>query len=261
MKPAAPEPAEVRVRSKDERSRSLSFFADQVQVVGPGRLGRSLALALAARGVDVRVVGRGSAISAAPLTLLTVPDRAIAEVAALAPPGGVLLHTSGATDIDALRPHRPAGSFHPLMSFPPPELSPPELQDVPVALAGDPEARAAGLWLAELLEMRPFEVPGDRRLYHASAVMAGNFATALLAEAAAVLALAGVPEDEAPALLAPLALASVRNAAALGPSGALTGPVARGDEAVIQAHLEALERDPARRATYAALLAAARRLV
>lgn len=233
----------------------------EVVLVGPGRLGRSLALGLRAAGLEVQLVGRGDAIPPAGLTLLTVPDRAIAEVARLVPPGGVLLHSSGAAEVEVLRPRRPAGSLHPLMTFPGPELVPPDFEGVPAAISGDPEAVEAALSLAHALGMRPFLVPGDRRLYHASAVMAGNFATVLLAEAAAVLAAAGVPEDEAPALLAPLALASIRNAAAAGPRRALTGPVARGDHEVIAGHRAALAGDPQRLATYDALLAAARRLL
>lgn len=238
---------------------SSASLAHGVVIVGPGRLGRTLARALETRGVQVRLVGRGEAIPASPLTLLTVPDRAIAEVAARVPAAGVLLHCSGACDLDVLRPHHPAGSLHPLMTFPG-DAATLALEGAPAAIAGDPEARRSAGALALLLGMRPFEVPGDRRLYHAAAVMAGNFATALLAEAAAVLARAGVPIEDAPALLAPLALASIRNGAALGPAAALTGPVARGDEEVIRAHRAALASDPERLATYDALLAAARRL-
>lgn len=237
---------------------SPAFIVERVLVVGPGRLGRTLGEALAARGVAVTLVGRRDVTPASPLTLLTVPDRAIAEAARAVPRGGVVLHCSGATDLEPLRPHAPAGSFHPLMSFPGPERGATDLTDVPVALAGDPEALAAAEALAGLLGMRPFHVPGDRRLYHAAAVMAGNFAIALLAEASAALAAAGVPADQAPALLAPLALASIRNAGALGPAAALTGPVARGDVQVIRAHQEALsDLDPRVRAVYDILLTSA----
>lgn len=238
---------------------SSEHIIEAVCIVGPGRLGGALRLALAARGVAVTLVGRLEAPPPCPITLLTVPDRAIAEVARTVPPGGVLLHCSGATDVEVLRPHRPAGSLHPLMTFPGPEA--PDLRDVPVAIAGDPEALLAAGALARLLGMRPFVVPGDRRLYHAAAVMAGNFSTALLAEASAVLSAAGVPPDQAPGLLAPLALASIRNAALLGPAAALTGPVARGDDAIIRAHQEALEPlDGAARAVYDTLLTSARAL-
>lgn len=209
-----------------------------VGIVGPGRLGRSLAALLGRAGHAVTLYGRGAAPAGA-VVLLTVPDAAIAEVARGLRVDGVLLHCSGATDVEVLRPHRPAGSLHPLMTFPGPEVGLPDLAGVPAALAGDAEAVAAARALAASLGMRAFEVPGDRRLYHASAVMAGNFATVLLAEAARVLAAAGVPPEEAPGLLVPLALQSLRNAAT-DPAGALTGPVARGDDAVLEGHRQAL---------------------
>lgn len=236
--------------------------AEGVVLVGPGRLGRTLALELAERGIPVRVYGRGDALPPAPLTLLTVPDRAIAEVAARVPPGGVVLHASGVRDHELLRPHRPAGSLHPLMTFPGPELGRPDLSTVPAAVAGDPEAVVAARALARALGMRPFDLPGDRRLYHAAAVVAGNFATVLLAEAAALLHLAGVPADEAPALLLPLARSSLENAArSRPPARALTGPVARGDGEVLDQHRAALlAARPTLLPAYEALVALARAL-
>ncbi len=234
-----------------------------VVLVGPGRLGRSAALLLERGGHRVRLVGRGAAIPPAPLTWLTVPDRAIGAVAAAVPLGGVVLHASGATDLAPLRPHRPAGSLHPLMTFPGPEVGlPPTDPPPPAAVAGDPEAVAAALGLAEALGWEPFAVPGDRRLYHAAAVVAGNQATALLGMAAELLAAAGVPIADAPRLLAPLALSSIRNAAASSPARALTGPVARGDEAVLAAHRAAIAAHDAELAAhYDALTDLTRRLL
>ncbi|MCK6504374.1 DUF2520 domain-containing protein [Myxococcota bacterium] len=234
----------------------------RVVLVGPGRLGRSMARALELRGVQVRLVGRDQPVPPSPLTWLTVPDRAVAEVAARVPAGGVVLHASGALDVAPLRPHRPAGSLHPLMTFPGPELAMPDLEGLPAAVAGDEEAILVAASLARTLGMAPFPVPGDRRLYHAAAVVAGNFSTVLLAVAAELLAAAGVPAGQAPALLLPLARASLENAARVGPATALTGPVARGDEEVLDAHRRALaQASPASLPTYDALLERARALV
>lgn len=208
--------------------------------IGPGRLGRSLATLLASAGHTVRLVGRGEPLPACEVALLTVPDAAIPEVAAGLPPCGVVLHCSGAAEVDVLRPHRPAGSLHPLMTFPGPEVGIPDLRGVPAAVAGDPEAVAVARALAEDLGLAPFHVPGDRRLYHAAAVMAGNFATVLLAEASQVLVQAGVSPEQASRALAPLALASLQNAAP-DPAAALTGPAARGDTVTIEKHRQALE--------------------
>lgn len=235
----------------------------QLVVVGPGRLGRSVATLLRGRGHEVTVVGRGEPVPASPLTWLTVPDRAIQEASERVPPGGIVLHASGATDVSILRSHRHGGSLHPLMSFPGPHALPPADLEVPAAVAGDPEALRAASSLARALGWTPFAVPGDRRLYHAAAVLAGNFATALLADAAEVLSAAGVRREDAAALLAPLALASLANAARQGPAAALTGPVARGDQQTLAAHREALRVggvSPRVQATYEALLQSAQHL-
>ena len=212
-----------------------------VVIVGPGRLGRTVSEALRRAGWSVQLISRGERIPPAPLTWLTVPDRSIAEAAAATPRGGVVLHASGATDITPLRPHAPAGSLHPLMTFPGPEVAVPPMQDLPAAVAGDAGAQAAARQLAGAMGWRAFDVPGDRARYHAAAVIAGNYATTLLGVAAEMLAAAGVPAEEAPGLLAPLALTSLRNAAAVGPRKALTGPVARGDQPVIARHRAAIQ--------------------
>lgn len=233
-----------------------------IVILGPGRLGRSLAHLLRGTDWSVTLVGRNQPVPDGLPVLLTVPDTAIAAVARSLPGGRPILHCSGAADVSVLRPHAPAGSFHPLMTFPGPEVALPDLDGVPAALAGDRECIELGRALATTLGMDPLEVPGDRRLYHAAAVMAGNFATVLLAEAATVLEQAGVPRDRAAAALAPLALASLRNAST-DPAAALTGPAARGDHATIQTHLTALadhDLDDSAR-VYEVLNAAALRIV
>jgi predicted short-subunit dehydrogenase-like oxidoreductase (DUF2520 family) len=56
----------------------------------------------------------------------------------------------------------------------------------------------------------------------------------------------------------PLVEASVENAFGIGPAGALTGPVARGDLGTVEQHLAAL--DPGERDAYRALAREAARL-
>lgn len=213
----------------------------RIAIVGPGRLGRSLDRLWRQCGHEVRMVGRGDPPSEADVAVLTVPDTAVAEVAALLPTGPIVLHCSGALEVDVLRPHRPAGSLHPLMTFPGPEVAIPELRGVPAAVAGDPEAVQVAESLARELGLEPFTVPGDRRLYHAAAVIAGNFATLLLGEAATVLQAAGVPAERCADILALLAVRSIENARH-GVRAALTGPVARRDTATLDAHRAALDQ-------------------
>ena len=91
--------------------------------------------------------------------------------------------------------------------------------------------------------MSPFEVAEERRAaYHAAAAIASNFLVALEESAAELLDSCGV--DDARELLAPLVLRTAANWAEHGPE-ALTGPIARGDEATVARHLAALaEADP-----------------
>ena len=218
-----------------------------VAIVGPGRLGRSLHLLLGRAGVRTTLCSRSEPVpEAAEVVLLTVPDRAIAAAASAVPRGPTVLHCSGATGLDPLVGHVHAGSMHPLMTFPGPEVGLPDLTGVSAAIAGDPSALDAARWLCGELGLRPLPVPGDRRLYHAAAVLAGNFATVLMAEATRVLVEAGAPPDRAASALAPLALASIRGALP-DPEAGLTGPAARGDTVTIEGHRAALAglHDPA----------------
>lgn len=212
-----------------------------IGILGLGRLGRSLVPLLRNAGHTVQTWTRDQPLPEAELLWLMVRDDAVAEVAALIPPGSILLHASGSLDVDVLRPHRPAGSLHILQSFPGPEVGVPPLQGVPAAVSGDPDAVSAATLIAQSLGLEPVHVPGDRRLYHAAAVLAGNFATTLLGEGARALVEAGVDPEFACRMLAPLALASIEQAAELGPAAALTGPFPRADKQTVAAHLNALE--------------------
>lgn len=212
----------------------------RIAVVGRGRLGRSLAVLLGQAGRTVELVPRGGPLPPGTgIVLLCVPDDAIAAAAAALQPGPIVLHCAGALGADVLRPHRPAGSLHPLMTFPGPEIALPDLRGVPAAVDGDPEALAAAEDLTRALGMVPLRVTGDRRLYHGAAVLVGG-ARVLLREASRMLAAAGVDPADAPAHLAPLMHAIIDHAVRYGPRAA-TGPASRGDVATSAAHRAALE--------------------
>jgi predicted short-subunit dehydrogenase-like oxidoreductase (DUF2520 family) len=253
-------------------------------LVGPGRAGTSLALALvgagwrpvavAGRSIDapstrhavarlgvpaapLAVVGAGAA-----LVLVATPDGAIAATArALAPglePGALVVHLSGARGLDALaavtelRPDCAIGALHPLQTFAAPD--PPRVAGAWAAVAGPPAVAD----LARELGAHPFVVPEDRRAaYHAAAVVASNHLVALLGQVERLADTAGVPFDA----FLPLVETAVANCAHHGPAAALTGPVARGDADTVAAHLDALpdaERDTYRALALAALTLAAR---
>ncbi|MED5369859.1 MAG: DUF2520 domain-containing protein [Myxococcota bacterium] len=231
----------------------------RIAIYGPGRLGRTLAELLPAAGHQVVIWRRGEPHPTCDVAWLTVSDAAIASVSSLVPAGPIVLHASGSQGLGPVAQHTEHGSLHPLQSFPGPEVAIPPIQDVPAAIAGTPAALDASRQLALDLGFSPFHVPGDRRLYHASAVMAGNFATVLLQAASQLMAEAGVDPGQAPALLAPLAMASLKQAALSSPAQALTGPFARGDEPVIAQHQAAIrEHRPELSELYEALAVQAR---
>jgi predicted short-subunit dehydrogenase-like oxidoreductase (DUF2520 family) len=195
--------------------------------------------------------------------LLCVPDEAIADAAeSLAPRArSVRLagHTSGASTLAALEPFVSAGagtfSLHPLQTVPDTAT---DFTACPAAIAGSSgEALAFARGLAERLGMRAFEVPEERRAaYHAAAAIASNFLVTLEQSAAELLERAGI--DDARELLSPLVLRTAANWSERG-ADALTGPIARGDEATVERHLEAVRAvDPELAELYAALAARTR---
>jgi predicted short-subunit dehydrogenase-like oxidoreductase (DUF2520 family) len=215
-------------------------------IVGDGRAGGALARAAQAAGIEVRVAGRGEVAAAAEgahAVLLCVPDDEIESACEALLEHGVpafVGHVSGATAVSALEPASAAGaeafSLHPLQTIPDPET---DLTGAPAAVGG---ASAAGARfateLAEQLRMQPFPVDDSARTaYHAAAAIASNFLVALEESAAALLTRAGV--DDARELLAPLVLRTAANWAEHG-GDALTGPIARGDEATVERHLAEL---------------------
>lgn len=205
-------------------------------IIGRGRVGGALAVALSRMGYEVSgPLGRGADGSGADAVLLCVPDGEIARAAADVVPGPLVGHCSGATGLGALTPHE-AFSLHPLMTV---TGDGADFAGAGAAIAGTtPRALDLAAELAHALGMRPVEVAEtDRPAYHAAASIASNFLVTLEAAAERVAAAAGIERDQ----LVPLVRATVENWARLGPEQALTGPVARGDEATIERQRTAVE--------------------
>jgi predicted short-subunit dehydrogenase-like oxidoreductase (DUF2520 family) len=195
-------------------------------VVGQGRLGTALAAALRAAGAAVNgPLGRGASAEHADVVFLAVPDAEIATAAAQIAPGRLVGHCSGATTLASLAAHAEAFSLHPLMTV---TAAGANFAGATAAIAGStPSAFATARTLAEALGLDPIEIAdADRPAYHAAASMASNFLVTLEWAAERVGGL-----DRA--ALAPLVRATVENWATHGPEAALTGPIARGDEATV----------------------------
>jgi predicted short-subunit dehydrogenase-like oxidoreductase (DUF2520 family) len=205
-------------------------------VIGRGRLGTALSAALRASGVAVDgPLGRDAGPVDADVVLLAVPDGEIDAAARAVPAGPLVGHCSGATTLAPLRPHE-AFSLHPLMTV---TAEGARFAGATCAVAGaSPRALAVAAALAEAVGMRPVEVDdADRAAYHAAASVASNFLVTLQAAAERLAASAGVDRHA----FVPLVRAAVDNWAELGAERALTGPIARGDEATVSRQRAAVE--------------------
>jgi predicted short-subunit dehydrogenase-like oxidoreductase (DUF2520 family) len=211
---------------------------NRVRIVGSGRVGSAIGARLRERGI-------GLTTEDPELVLLCVPDSAIQQVAEGLPTGPWVAHVSGATSLEALSPHTRRFGLHPLQTFNR-TGSPDQLDGAWAAVtAEDGDARACGLWLADCLGLRAFEIPdGSRMLYHAGAAIASNYLVTLYRCAARLFREAGAP----PEALVPLMRRTIDN------GFDLTGPIARGDWATVDGHLAAIrQRAPDIEPVYEAL--------
>lgn len=227
-----------------------------VTLVGRGRVGGALAKALRRRHHVRLVPGHAHPSHHADLVLLCVPDCAVTEtalrVAASLPGRPVIAHCSGALGLEALAalPRRfGTGSLHPLQAVPSARTA---LRAHAAVESRSPKARKLLCQVARDAGMTPFALRhADRAAYHAAAVLASNGLVALASRASALFQQAGVPRHAALAALLPL-MRSALDGLELGLPEGLTGPIARGDLAVVQSHLGALQT-PGDRALYLAL--------
>jgi predicted short-subunit dehydrogenase-like oxidoreductase (DUF2520 family) len=241
----------------------------QVGVVGAGRVGTVLAVALSRAGHRVAAASAVSATSVrriranlpdtvirqpaevvaqSDLVLLTVPDDVLAGlVAGLASTGAdlsgrLLAHASGRHGLAVLEPATRQGAMplalHPVMTF----TGRPDDVD---RLAGISFGVTAPEALRPVAEALVVEMGGEpvfigeelRDLYHAALSIAANHLVTLVTQSSDLLRQAGVAEPGR--MLGPLLSAALDNALRLGDAG-LTGPVARGDAETVAGHIRAL---------------------
>ena len=280
---ARPEPGPDRTARAEPRPAAPHPARLAVGVIGAGRAGIALGAALVRAGHEVVAASAVSEASVhraraafpaavitepsqvlrrADLVLLTVPDDVlpglVAGLAATEAPmqGRMLAHASGRHGLAVLEPAAHRGglplALHPVMTF----TGRPDDVD---RLAGTCFGVTAPEVLRPAAEALVIEMGGEpviideanRALYHAGLASAANHLVALVAQSADVLRAAGVAEPSR--MLAPLLSAALDNALRLGDNG-LTGPVARGDDGTIAAHIAAIDAaDPRARNSYLAL--------
>jgi predicted short-subunit dehydrogenase-like oxidoreductase (DUF2520 family) len=231
-----------------------------VSAVG-GRCGRSAEEARqfigAERAVSLRELPRQARCIVIAVTDGAIPEVA-AEIAEGGFKGGIVLHTSGAAGPGALEILRQAGNsigvLHPLQTVPSAERGVETLPGATYAFAGDEEASAWASHLIAGIGGSALRVdPKFWQHYHAGAVMASNYQMTLVDAALELMAMAGIGREAALDALSPILRATTENVLKLGPEGALTGPIRRGDAGTIRRHLAAVENaSPETRKLYVA---------
>jgi len=247
----------------------------ELSIIGSGRLGTALALALASKGyrlkslvartpqsarraadllsrtVQVLATKNLASLRPADVFLITVPDDQIAGVAAelssliLEPKRRpTALHTSGALSAEVLTPLRDkgwqTGSLHPLISI---SASDSTVYGAYWSIEGDPAAVRLAKAIVQDLAGKSFSIRSeDKPLYHAAAVMSSGNVVALFDVALEMLAECGLDRKTARNILLPLIASTVRSLEAKDPAQALTGTFSRGDVETVKRHVAALKQ-------------------
>ncbi|MCS6766754.1 MAG: DUF2520 domain-containing protein [Candidatus Protistobacter heckmanni] len=232
--------------------------------IGAGRIAQALARGFSAAGLRVAAVASRTPDSArklaqvapgciavatpqdvlahADLVFLTVPDDAIAATAAALRlgPGQALVHCSGASEIGLLEPAARGaadariGGFHPLYQFASLEDDARNLAGCSITIEATEPLAGRLRDLAVALSCKPLRIPPDARmLYHASAAYGAGYVLALLSEAVAVWNAIGLDEQQTLDAMWPMIEGSIASARKKGLSGALAGPISRGDAGVV----------------------------
>ena len=246
-----------------------------LNIIGAGKLGRTLGRLWARNGIfnvqDVMAARTNSAAAAvafigagrvaeameqtraADVWMLTPSDDRIVECCtALAAcgrlrAGDVVFHCCGSKAASVLVAATRAGamvaSVHPVKSIADPAQAVQSFAGTWCGAEGDAVALAVLKPAFEALGARMFNIdPEGTTIYHAASVIVCNYLTALIETGARCYEKAGLEREIALQVMEPLVRETLDNVFRLGTAAALTGPIARGDHAVVARQLEALTR-------------------
>ncbi len=234
----------------------------EVILVGAGNVSWHLARTFDAAGIRViQVVNRNlvrarevasllnteatsdiSEMRVADFVILAVNDDALPEVISAIPPqSGILVHTSGSTDISVLEHAADHfGVLYPFQTLTRGVDVPAE--KIPFLIEGSDDKTLKRIrLLAE--KMSPHVVTMDsvqRRKLHLAGAIANNFTNYLIGRAQDYLTANEIDPD----LLLPLIRETVRKLEFIPPSQGQTGPARRGNTRIIREHLKLLESTP-----------------
>lgn len=261
-----------------------------VAIIGTGRLGTTLGIALSSQGYPIaalsdsslescresrRLIGQGEvltdnrkAASLGQLVFLTVADDSIRQAAAELGSASqdwankCVFHCSGLLSSLVLDPLKEKGaltaSLHPMQAFADKNNDPTIFQGIYFGLEGSPPALKQAQEIVQVLGGKSLIIkPEEKPLYHTACSMASNFLVVLLDTAVGLLKTLVDNEKHAAEMLFPLIQGTLQNVKDLDTTRALTGPVKRGDRTTLKKHLDALNAFPEQRKMYRDLAAAA----
>lgn len=245
----------------------------KISVIGVGRLGGALALALSEKGFEIEnlftrrkekaeklaeitnskiLTGDEFEKIESDLILIVTQDSEIPKVAdhlaEKLTTKPTVLHTSGSLSSGILRKLKEngcnVGSLHPLVSISEPFLGKSRFENAFFCVEGDGEAIEAAKKIASALGGKSFSIETKyKTLYHASAVTACGHLVALEDAAIEMLSKCNLGENESKEILLPLIESTIQNLKSQTTFEALTGTFARADVETFERHLEMLERE------------------
>ncbi|RBQ08719.1 Rossmann-like and DUF2520 domain-containing protein [Pedobacter miscanthi] len=235
----------------------------KIVLLGSGNVATHLAKALKSKGEDlVQVYSQNldNAVSLAQLIgaraiddltdveqhaalyIISVKDDAIGTVAAsLKNVSGLVVHTSGTTDINVLASQvKKAGVFYPLQTFS--KSKDVSFDNIPLCIEANESDQLTVLnGLATKLSNQVYELDGEKRkVLHLAAVFACNFPNHLYALANKILNQNGLDFE----IIRPLIAETADKVMGNLPENVQTGPAVRGDESTLNKHLSMLNDMP-----------------
>lgn len=250
----------------------------KVVIIGTGQVGQTLGYLLNHSGkykvigvwdrklnnarAAVRFIGQGagiykdkaSAVQQADIVFITTPDSVIQQVCDSIFAGHnvfsdkVVLHCSGSLPSAILKSaHRHKrvyiASIHPIQTFANKPETVRNFKGTYCVYEGQRQALAAVRGIISALGGKAVEIKAkNKTLYHIGCVFASNYLVTLIRTSQKFLSGCGFKDKDILRAIQPLINSTVRNIMTIGPTSALTGPIARGDALIIKDHIRAIRK-------------------
>lgn len=250
----------------------------RINIIGAGNLGKTIGYLMARQpAIQIGAVCNASETSTinavqfiqagqcctavidlppADITFITTPDDKIIPVSMELSKnphlnsGSIIVHCSGSLASTVLNSLSDKGcltaAIHPMKSFANPAISVPEFEGTYCALEGEAAALPVIQSLFESIGAIVYTINKNKKaLYHAAGVFSSNYLITLAGQALNCMQEAGVSREMALPVIIKLMKSSLANLeSTLSPEQSLTGPIQRGDVAVIEKHLQAFNNEP-----------------